>query len=201
MDPEHMPQPLPGSGASLSQSPDGFTNRWRDEKSKGHRGSTLVESTLSHYQHQNSSHAHPTRNPWRSEKKKRRKKNPVPSTQHRHIPSSRLSRCCTSIHPSSQPSIFSSRASFVDPLAHRLVASRGIAAFEMTALGFAVVYEQVDGRGARFDQGPAPELQETEEQYEHHQLHDEFFDDLCTLLFGGLQLVTYTQRSPATTIL
>jgi hypothetical protein len=58
----------------------------------------------------------------------------------------------------------------------------------MTALGFAVVYEQVDGRGARFDQDPAPEVQETEEQYEHHQLHDEFFDDLCTLLFGGLHL-------------
>lgn len=69
------------------------------------------------------------------------------------------------------------------------MASRGIMAFDITALSLAVVCEQVDGRGARLDKGPAPEVQETEEQYEHNQLDDEFFDDFCTLLFGGLQLV------------
>ena len=185
MDHEHMPQPLPGSGSSFNQSRGDLQPKVRDESHKD------IEPLL--WSNPRSSITN-TRTPpvhiqittslaLREEKEKKE------TLFHRHSTAMSLPRAsAVKIHPSSRPAIScSSSASFVDPLAHRLVASRGVVAFDMTALGFAVVYEQVDGRGARLDEGPSPELQETEEQYEHNQLDGEFLD--CTLFLGGLPLV------------
>jgi hypothetical protein len=70
------------------------------------------------------------------------------------------------------------------------MASRGVVMLnDMATLFMAVVWEPVDGHA---DERPAPTAEEAEDQYEHNQLDDEFFDnaaDPLALLFGILRLV------------
>ena len=66
---------------------------------------------------------------------------------------------------------------------------RGLDKFEITALGFAVVHERLDGHAMRVDEKAASEAYEAEAHHECNELEHEALGHgagLVALLFDGL---------------